>query len=109
MMNHAKVRKRIRKDSTIWQLLLEEKEQSKLSVRAFCQDKGITEASYYSWRKRLSGIRSKESPLFSPIEIQAQTVGGGAVVELPGGVKVRLDGLPPVEYLHHLSVTFNRG
>jgi len=107
-MNPTKVSKRTRKDPTIWQLLLEEKEQSPLSVRAFCQDKGITEASYYSWRKRLGGIRRKDDPIFSPIEIQSKP-GAGVVVELPGGVMVRLGELPPVEYLHHLSITFSGG
>ena len=107
-MDLAKVSKRTRKDSTVWLRLLAEKEQSTLSVRAFCQDKGITEASYYSWRKRLGGIRMKDGPIFSPIEIQAKA-GAGAVVELPGGVAVRFGGLPPVEYLHHLSITFSRG
>lgn len=107
-MNPTKVSKRTRKDSTIWRRLLAEKEQSTLSVRAFCQDKGITEASYYSWRKRLGSIPVKDESFFSPIEIQAKA-GTGAVVELPGGVTVRFGGLPPVEYLHHLSITFSRG
>lgn len=105
-MNSTKVRRRTRKDSTIWQLLLEEKEQSELSVREFCQDKGLTEASYYSWRKRLRGIREKDDSLFSPIEIQAKA-GVGVAVELPGGVIVRFGELPPVEYLHDLSITFS--
>ena len=107
-MNHAKGSKGPRKDSTIWRRLLAEKEESTLSVRAFCRDKGITEASYYSWRKRLGSNHKNEQSMFSPIEIQSKA-GAGAVVELPGGVKVRFGELPPVEYLHHLSITFSRG
>ena len=92
----------------MWQLLLAEKEQSTLSVRAFCQHKGITEASYYSWRKRLGGTGMKDGPIFSPIEIESKA-NSGTVIELPGGVKVRFGELPPVEYLRNLSLTFSRG
>ena len=37
-----------------WQMVLETFKSSGLSVRKFCQQEGLTEASFYSWRKRLS-------------------------------------------------------
>ena len=37
-----------------WQLAIEEQKSSGLSVRAFCLREGLSEASFYSWRRRLS-------------------------------------------------------
>ena len=37
-----------------WQMVLDTFKSSGLSVRQFCKQEGLTEASFYSWRKRLS-------------------------------------------------------
>ena len=37
-----------------WKMVLETFTSSGLSVRQFCQQEGLSEASFYSWRKRLS-------------------------------------------------------
>ena len=37
-----------------WQMVVETYKTSGLSVRQFCQKEGLSEASFYSWRKRLS-------------------------------------------------------
>lgn len=105
-MISTKVSQRIRKDATIWQRLLEEKERSGQSVKVFCKTNGIKVASYYYWRKRLDSTQGIDDSLFAPIEIQAKPV-TGVVVELPGGVTLRFDELPPVEYLRRLSTTFS--
>ena len=36
-----------------WRLLVEEQRRCGLSIRAFCRQKTVTEASFYAWRKRL--------------------------------------------------------
>ena len=36
-----------------WLELIRQQEQSKLPVSAFCRDRGISEQSFYGWRKRL--------------------------------------------------------
>ena len=38
-----------------WQQLISEHKQSGLTVKAFCQKQGVSEASFYSWRKRIVG------------------------------------------------------
>jgi transposase-like protein len=38
-----------------WQELIAQQEQSGLSVHAFCEQRGVTEASFYGWRKQLRG------------------------------------------------------
>jgi hypothetical protein len=37
-----------------WAMVLDTFKSSGLSVRQFCQQEGLSEASFYSWRKRLS-------------------------------------------------------
>lgn len=53
-----------------WQMVLETFTSSGLSVRQFCKQEGLSEASFYSWRKKLnnshaSGVR-EESPVSEP-------------------------------------------
>jgi hypothetical protein len=37
-----------------WQELIRQQGQSKLSVSAFCRERGFSEQSFYNWRKRLA-------------------------------------------------------
>ena len=37
-----------------WQMVLETFKSSKLSVRQFCKQEGLTEPTFYSWRKKLA-------------------------------------------------------
>jgi hypothetical protein len=59
-----------------WAELIRQHGQSKLSVSAFCREHGVSEQSFYNWRKRLSGSQ--------PVRF--------ALVE--GGVRVTKDGWP---------------
>lgn len=38
-----------------WQAMIKQQEQSGLTVQAFCAEQGITEGSFYNWRKQLRG------------------------------------------------------
>ncbi len=38
-----------------WQKLIAEAVRSGRSIRAFCQDRGVTEGQFYAWRRRLTG------------------------------------------------------
>ena len=37
-----------------WSKILSERKSSELSIRAFCGQRGISEHSFYRWRKRLA-------------------------------------------------------
>ena len=37
-----------------WRQLIAKQQQSGVSVRALCQEQGLSEYSFYQWRKRLS-------------------------------------------------------
>lgn len=97
---------RTRLDAGSWALLLTAHEESGLSVKDFCKSQGISVASYYRWQKRLSLEMEDDIELFSPIEIRSKAT-GNIVIELPGGVVIRFEALPPVEYLRSLSLTFS--
>lgn len=45
-----------------WQMVLETFKSSGLSVRQFCQQEGLSEPSFYSWRKRLSTHQKPDPP-----------------------------------------------
>jgi len=49
-----------------WQALIARAESSGRSVEAFCRSESISTASFYHWRKRLSGDRSAMSALGKP-------------------------------------------
>jgi hypothetical protein len=61
--------------------LMNEQEASDNSVRMFCREKGISEFSFYSWRRRL---RTEQPVTFALVD----TTGSGAptMIELVLGV-----------------------
>ena len=48
-----------------WRARLAEQERSGLSVKQFCKERGLTEYSFYAWRKRL---RKKEPVRFALVD-----------------------------------------
>jgi transposase-like protein len=71
-----------------WQELIAQQEQSGLSVHAFCGQRGVTEASFYGWRKQLRG----ESPVgFALVEAKESGVKSKAPVELMLATGERLE------------------
>lgn len=97
-----------------WEALLRQFPGSGLSVREFCRRRGLSEPSFYAWRRRLS---VPAAPLFMPLRVAALQVqagraaepasyGGGEPAEpgriellLAGGVTVRLFGEVPAARL----------
>jgi hypothetical protein len=41
-----------------WVELIRQQEQSKLSVSAFCRERGFSDQSFYNWRKRLAASQA---------------------------------------------------
>ena len=44
-----------------WQMAVETFKSSGLSVRQFCEKEGLSEASFYSWRKKLTADKKNEN------------------------------------------------
>ena len=93
-----------------WRERLARWPDSGLSISEFCWREGVSEPSFYQWRKRLkrelsrNGGHASRKPVFVPVQVvdagdQATCLaasdsvgtGEGAMVEvvLPGGVRVR--------------------
>ena len=44
-----------------WQMVIETRKESGLSVAAFCKKEDISEAAFYYWRKKLAVANSKQN------------------------------------------------
>lgn len=80
----SKVKKADTDQRQFWQMVLETFNSSGLSVRQFCQQEGLSEPSFYSWRKRLSKSQksgdNKEQPQRdSFIQVSMPTPKSGAL------------------------------
>ena len=51
-----------------WRELLQRQARSSLTIADFCDFEGVSTASFYNWRRRLTE-RSKEVPAFVPINV----------------------------------------
>ena len=90
MSSEAPVRRR-----EDWQQLISEHKQSGLTVKAFCQKHGVSEALFYSWRKRVvaedqparfalvatNGV-APSAPMPQPLQL---VLAGGERLEIPPG------------------------
>lgn len=62
--------------AAFWEFVLSEHIESGLSISAFCRREGVSQASFYQWRKKLGGGALNASPSshpattnFVPVEI----------------------------------------
>ncbi len=96
------VRKRSSEAEALWQERLARFQRGDLKVGRFCRGEGVSEPSFYRWRKRLQqgGRRAerggqpdrakaevKEAGHFVPVHVSGLTA---AEIELPNGVTVRV-------------------
>ena len=73
-----------------WRERIAEQERSGLSVKQFCRERGLTECSFYAWRKRL---RKREPVRFALVERAAlQESATEALLELvlANGARLRI-------------------
>jgi hypothetical protein len=75
-----------------WRQAIARQAWSKLSVRRFCEQEGLSEASYYTWRRELARrdrVAAQVSQTFLPLEIVPQAIAAIEIV-LPDGLLVRV-------------------
>lgn len=76
-----------------WRRVLARWRRSGLSGRAFCLAEGISEPSFYVWRRRLDQVDHKK-PAFLPVHVVAdeakETATGGIEVVLANGRCLRV-------------------
>lgn len=85
-----------RRDAHTWRAMLERFASSGLSVAAFCEREGISEASLYRWRSLLQGAGKNKKPrqqiaVSAAAPIAAEFVELGALRSDSARVEVRLD------------------
>ena len=88
-MSENNPEQRVVSKSDQWRDRLAEHERSGLSVKRFCQQQGLTECSFYAWRKRL---RSGDPVRFALVERGAEQVSAefGLELALANGDRLRI-------------------
>ena len=84
----------------LWRKRLQRQAQGKSSVADFCRREGVSQASFYRWRKRVDAgswrahgkqrVEPVSDPEFVPVELPTSLSALGVQIELPGGSVVRL-------------------
>ena len=71
-----------------WHSWLEEQPASGLSIAAFCRDKGISQNSFYVWRRKFAADMSNGhlTAEFVPVAVVDSSE---IMIDLPGGATVR--------------------
>lgn len=101
-----KVGIKTRRGREFWKESLREQLESGQSVAAYCVDKGLEQATFYAWRKRLGdGVSGSSGVAFTPIVVKEPVI-EGTELQLPGGLILRFSGLVPVDYLRQLSAAY---
>jgi hypothetical protein len=64
-----------------------------LTVARFCEDEGVSTASFYRWRNRLAHRRPatrgvERTPVFQPVRVTGAEA--SISIQLPGGVRVEV-------------------
>jgi transposase-like protein len=72
-----------------WSALISEQEASGQEIRAFCQQRGIDQSSFYRWRKRL---RNNQPVRFAVLEPKEEIAARAPSLEviLAGGDRLRM-------------------
>jgi hypothetical protein len=73
----------------LWEALLRQFPSSGLSVRQFCRRRGVSEPSFYAWRRRLTGGGGSRGasrvPLFVPLRAAAPAGAAPPAARSPAG------------------------
>ena len=101
--------KRVQRDAgreVYWRSVVGRQRQSGLSVRAFCEQEGVAEPSFYSWRRtiRQRDAQQQTRPTFVPAVVgpdqnQQRNDDGLIAIELRGGRMLRLPASMPPDRL----------
>ncbi len=114
-------RKRNQSAEAAWHDRLARFGKSRLTVREFCRQEGVSDPSFYQWRKRLSkgqhgrkgdgrggGSGSRKPQPFVPVKVSPQGIAASstfAEVELPNGIRIRV----PVLHAEALRIAIAAG
>jgi len=70
-----------------WRQIIDGQRPSGLAVAAYCLERGITQGSFYTWKRRLrSPAKSKSSPAPAFVEVKPSSL------SVPGPIEICLRG-----------------
>lgn len=69
-----------------WRDLIERQQHSGQSIREFCDWKGVSQPSFYSWRKRLQSANATARSKFVPVQVLSEEAAAA-----PGRIEIVLD------------------
>jgi hypothetical protein len=78
---------------TFWREQVRRQAASRLSVRRFCEERGLSEPSFYAWRRTLAQRdQAIQVPEFVPVRLAPHIAGSSfcITIELRGGRVVHL-------------------
>jgi len=92
------IKRHIRRTSEQWQVLIEAQQQSNLSAKVFCGQRGVGYASFCNWRRRLLADKDRPSlddkleTNFIDLSTLAESKSGGwhIVLKLDDGMELSL-------------------
>ena len=88
----AQKRRRQRRDASQWQALIEHQRTSGLTIKRFCAEHKVGEASFYAWRRHLQRTPpspSKHVDKFVRLEPRQAAESEAVEVRFGGGVTLR--------------------
>jgi hypothetical protein len=97
-----------------WREILDRQAGSQLSIRRFCVAEGISEPSFYAWRKRLrtpKGARREQASDNAQLFIPLQLLGAASTLEIvhPLGYRIQVNGdVNPVALRHVIETLDER-
>ena len=83
--------------------LLRQQEDSNMTIKAFCNRKGLIEQTFYKWRKRYDPINEKQEG-FIPIQLSEPANSIFAEIEWPEKLIIRVFRKVDADYLKALSL-----
>ena len=106
----------------LWREILSRRAGSDLSVREFCSTEGISEPSFYAWRRKLGerkngrrprkARRRKDAPDNERLFVPLQLLDGSPTLEIihPLGYRIQVSGdVSPVALRHVIEALDERG
>jgi len=88
-----------------WRGAIEEQRTSGLSISAFCRKRDVSEASFFSWRRKLTQRDRKDTAAkFVPLRFDAPSMATrpGCEVVLPDGCRIIVPGQCDANWLREI-------
>jgi transposase-like protein len=71
------------KREQFWRQFIRDQQRSRSSIKAFCQSRGVSEPSFFAWRKKLALSKSAEPQAdFVAVRVTPESIARSAHIEI---------------------------